>query len=90
MSQNNLDIVLLTDETGKEVRFNFLDLIEYKSKEYVVLYPLDDDSQEVSILEVEKSSEGEESYISPEDFDTVLEVYAIFKESSKNKFHFAE
>ena len=90
MSRNNSDIVVLTDEKGKEVRFRFLDLIEYESKEYAVLYPLDDNSQEVSILEVEKSAEGKESYISPDNFDTVLKVYEVFKERFKNKFQFAD
>lgn len=90
MFQNNNDIVILTDEKGKDVRFNFLDLIEYESKEYVVLYPLDDNSQQVSILEVEKSADGNESYISVDDDDTLLKVYEIFKERFKHKFQFAD
>lgn len=90
MLQNNNDIVILTDENGKDVRFNFLDLIEYESKDYVVLYPLDDNSQQVSILEVEKSADGNESYISVDDDDTLLKVYEIFKERFKHKFQFAD
>ena len=90
MLQNNNDIVILTDEKGRDVRFNFLDLIEYESKEYVVLYPLDDNSQQVSILEVEKSADGNESYISVDDDDTLLKVYEIFKERFKHKFQFAD
>ena len=90
MLQNNNDIVILTDEKGRDVRFKLLDLIEYESKEYVVLYPLDDNSQQVSILEVEKSAGGKESYISVDDDDTVLKVYEIFKERFKHKFQFAD
>jgi len=90
VSQNNSDLVILTDEKGKDFRFKLLDLIEYGSKEYVVLYPLDDNSQQVSILEVEKSADGKESYISVDDNETVLKVYAIFKEKFKHKFQFAD
>ena len=90
MLQNNNDIVILTDEKGRDVRFKLLDLIEYESKEYVVLYPLADNSRQVSILEVEKSAGGKESYISIDDDDTVLKVYEIFKERFKHKFQFAD
>ena len=90
MLQNNNDIVILTDEKGRDVRFKLLDLIEYESKEYVVLYPLDDNSRQVSILEVEKSAGGKESYISVDDDDTVLKVYEIFKERFKDVFDFED
>ena len=36
------NIVTLTEESGKEVHFEFLDLIEYEYEEYVVLLPTDD------------------------------------------------
>ena len=45
------NIIILHDENGEEVQFEFLDLIEYDSEEYVVLLPLaeEDDSGEVVI-----------------------------------------
>ena len=45
------NIVTLSDENGNEHEFEFLDLIEYKGKEYVVLIENDDNSDEVVILE---------------------------------------
>ena len=34
---NLSNIIILNDENGNEVQFEFLDLIEYESEEYVVL-----------------------------------------------------
>ena len=34
------NIIVLNDEDGNEVEFEFLDLIEYEGEEYVVLLPV--------------------------------------------------
>ena len=36
------NIIVLNDEEGKEVKFEFLDLIEYENEEYVILLPTDE------------------------------------------------
>ena len=33
------NIIYLNDENGNDVKFEFLDLIEYESEQYVVLLP---------------------------------------------------
>ena len=62
------NIIILNDEDGNEVQFEFLDLIELDGEEYVVLLPVEDDEEEdgeVVILKVEDTdSEDEESYVS--------------------------
>ena len=85
------NIIVLKDENDNEVNFEFLDLIEYEGKEYVVLLPEDDDDGEVVILEVEYDEESDmETYGSVED-DSVLEaIFAIFKDKFKNEFNFTE
>ena len=52
LNEDLSNIIVLHDENGDEVQFEFLDLIEYDSEEYVVLLPLaeEDDSGEVVIL----------------------------------------
>ena len=51
------NIVILNDEEGNEVQFEFLDLIEYNEEEYVILLPVEDEISEepgeVVILKVE-------------------------------------
>lgn len=41
MDENLSNIIVLNDENGNAVRFEFLDLIEYDAEEYVILLPED-------------------------------------------------
>lgn len=87
------NIIILNDEEGKEVKFEFLDLIEYEGEEYVILLPADEDedSDEVVILKVEDTdSDEEESYVSVDDENVLNEVFEIFKEKFKDEFDFVD
>ena len=86
------NIIILNDEEGNEVEFEFLDLIEYEGEEYVVLLPAEetDDAGEVVILQVEDIDTDEESYISVEDEDTLNKVFEIFKDKFKDEFNFVD
>jgi UPF0473 protein helmi_02360 len=91
------NIVILNDEDGNEVKFEFLDLIELDDEEYVVLLPVteegEEDEGEVVILKVEDSDDEEseeESYVSVEDEDTLNKVFEIFKEKFKDDFDFVD
>ena len=68
------NIIILNDEEGNEVKFEFLDLVELDDEEYVVLLPVTEEGEEeegeVVILKVEDTDDedsDEESYISIED-----------------------
>ena len=88
------NIVILNDEEGNEVQFEFLDLIEYNEEEYVILLPVEDEISEepgeVVILKVESTSEDEESYVSVEDEEVLNSVFEIFKEKFKDEFNFTD
>ena len=91
------NIVILKDEDGNEVRFEFLDLIELNNEEYVVLLPVveegeEEEEGEIVILKVEDTDEDsdEESYVSVEDEDVLNEVFEIFKERFKDDFDFVD
>ncbi len=91
------NIVILNDENGNEVRFEFLDLIELDDEEYVVLLPVtaegEEEEGEVVILKVEDTDDEEseeESYVSIEDEDTLNKVFEIFKEKFKDDFDFVD
>ena len=87
------NMIILNDEEGNEVQFEFLDLIEYEEEEYVVLLPVEEDEEsgEVVILKVEDTdSEDEESYVSVDDEATLNEVFEIFKEKFKDDFDFVD
>lgn len=86
------NIIVLNDENGEEVPFEFLDLIELDGEEYVVLLPADDEtSDEVVILKVEDTdSDDEEAYVSVEDEDILNTVFSMFKEKFKDEFDFVD
>jgi uncharacterized protein YrzB (UPF0473 family) len=90
------NIVILNDEDGNEVKFEFLDLVELDDEEYVVLLPVteegEEDEGEVVILKIEDTDEDsdEESYVSVEDEDILNEVFRIFKEKFKDEFNFID
>jgi len=90
------NIIVLNDENGNEVQFEFLDLIEYESEEYVVLLPVleegKEDDGEVVILKVDDSEENaeEESYVSVDNEETLTAVFEIFKEKFKEEFNFTD
>lgn len=89
------NIIVLNDEEGNEVEFEFLDLIEYEGEEYVVLLPVEEEETEepgeVVILKLEDTeSEEEESYVSVEDEEILSKVFAKFKEKFEDEFNFVD
>ena len=97
MENEELDnIIVLNDEEGNEVKFEFLDLVELDEEEYVVLLPVseegEEDEGEVVILKLEDTDEDseEESYVGVEDEDILNKVFAIFKEKYKDEFNFVD
>ena len=81
------NIIVLNDENGNEIEFEFLDLISYRQKEYVVLLPLKDSDEQVVILQVEEADEETENYISVENEFVLNTVFALFKERNKDFLH---
>lgn len=82
------DEIVLNDEDGNEIEFEFLDLISYRQKEYVVLLPLKDSDEQVVILQLEETDGETENYISVENEFVLETVFALFKERSKDYFTF--
>ena len=78
--EEEVSILTLTDENGADVEFEYLDCIEYQEKEYLILMPVDEDSNEIVILEVEPVDEENENYLAVSDEAVLDAVYAIFKE----------
>ena len=90
------NIIVLNDEDGNEVRFEFLDLVELDDEEYVVLLPVTDEGEEdegeVVILKLEDTDDDseEESYVGVEDEEILNKVFEMFKEKYKDEFNFVD
>lgn len=78
------NIIVLSAEDGTDVRFEFLDLIAYRQKEYVVLLPIDSDDGQVVILELESTEAEQENYIGVENRFVLDSVFSLFKERNKD------
>ena len=79
------NIIILNDEDGNEVQFEFLDLIELEVEDD------EEEDGEVVILKVEDTdSEDEESYVSVDDQEILNKVFEIFKEKFKDEFNFID
>ena len=83
------ELFTLTDEDGNEIKFEFLDLIELENENYVVLYPVDNDNEEVVILRVQETEGDQDEYLSVDE-KTLQTVYAIFKEKFKDVYDFQD
>ena len=82
--------IILNDEEGNEIEFEFLDVVEVDGNEYVVLLPVEEaEKGEVVIFRIE-GSEEEESYVSLEDEEEAEKVFQVFKEKTKDEFDFAD
>jgi len=92
MEDEEVTILTLHDDEGNEEQFELLDLVDYQDKQYIVLFPVEDDDMEIVILQVEEieGNDEEEAYVAVEDEAILDSVYGIFKERFKDEFEFAD
>jgi len=90
----NENIIVLTDEDGVDVEFEFCASVMYEGNEYVVLLPTEDDDGEVVILQVmedENADEDDEAtYVGVEDDEVLQAVFELFKEQAGDEFDFED
>ena len=88
--EEETSIITMTDENCADVDFEYLDCIEYEGKEYLVLIPAEEESNEIVILEVEPVDDELENYLAVESEEVLNAVYAIFKDRYKDVLDFAD
>ena len=86
------NLITLMGDNGEEVVFEFLDLIPYEGKEYVVLLPTEGSEEDdtVVIMEVVEVEEDMEEYHGIADQKLVDTLFEIFKEKNKDEFNFVD
>ena len=94
MSEERDDILVLVDEKGEEVEFEYLDTMSMNDAEYAILLPLEEDedaeTEEVVILKLDKDESGEDSFISVDDQNELHEVFEAFKKKVQEQYDFEE
>ena len=88
--QEELDnIIVLTDDEGNDVEFEWLDTLEMNGNTYVVVVPSEEEADEVVILKMEVEDD-EETFVGLEDEAEIDEVFQEFKSRNKEIFDFAD
>ena len=90
LQEEESSIIVLTDENGEDMEFEYLDCIEYQEVEYLVLMPAEEDSNEIVILQIEPVDEENENYLAVQDEAVLDAVYGIFKERYKDVLNFED
>ena len=94
MQEEYTNVITLTDSDGSDVDFEVLDIIPYKEHEYVVMLPVDDesDSPEAVILELlEAEEDNEEDMLQGvEDEEILNAVFNLFMEKNADEFQFEQ
>ena len=74
--------IVLKDQFGNDVKYEFLDLMEYRNREFIVMMPVDtDDKTGVEIMEVieDPDNNGAEAFIPVTDPELLDAVFQTFK-----------
>ena len=94
MQEEYTNVITLTDSDGSDVDFEVLDIMPYKEHEYVVMLPVDDesDSPEAVILELlEAEEDNEEDMLQGvEDEEILNAVFNLFMEKNADDFQFEQ
>ena len=88
--EEEANIIVLTDDEGNDVEFEYLDTVEFEGIEYIVLIENTEDADEAVILKIESLDDENETYVGVEDEDVLNSVFKIFKDRYKDDFDFAE
>ena len=77
----NENIVVLTDDQGKEVEFEHIDSIEMNDNCYVLLLPVKEPDDGVVILKFDTDDFGEEILVGVDDDEEAMAVLKKYDES---------
>ncbi len=94
------EVIVLTDEDGREEQFILLDMIEVDGVTYAILKPLDegtfdeeseesefdDDVEEVFVYRVEVDEAGEQQYVEIEDDEEFEKVAEAWESLQEEEF----
>ena len=84
------NVVVLLDEEGNEINFEYIDSIDHRGETYVVLLPADpqteEEAHEVTILKLDVDELGEDIFVVEEDEDLLDEVFEIFQQRMDEEY----
>lgn len=82
-------IIVLEDDLGNEVEFEYLDVIEFEGVEYLFLIPAnEEDGDDVVILKITSIDDETEEFEGIEDEELLETLFDMFKNKWKDEFNF--
>lgn len=88
--EDDLDVVVMTDEDGTEYLYDIAARMEHGDNEYVVLVPQDENDDEVVILRSEIVDDETEEFV-PEEDDCITDaIFEEFKQMFADDYNFAD
>ena len=87
---NEENIVMLTDDEGKEYAYEIANYYEVDGKEYVVLVPQDEEDNEVVILKSVIVDEETEELVAEENEEITDKIFEEFKEMFADEYEFTD
>ncbi|WP_027623317.1 DUF1292 domain-containing protein [Clostridium lundense] len=76
--ENDVTSIVLTDEEGNETEFEVVTKLDIEDKEYVIVVPKDEDTDEAIALRIDKDEDGNDILVTVDDddeFAIVVEAY---------------
>ncbi len=87
--EEDSNIIVLEDDLGNEVEFEYLDVIEYEGEEFILLLPAnEEEADEVLILKIVSLDDETESFEGIEDEELLDTIFTMFKDKWKDQFDF--
>ncbi len=86
MENKDSDLIALEDSQGNELAYEILDVVPFLGKEYAVLFPVDDESDEpeLVILELMSGADDEDEELHGVDDPDILDaVFKLFLDREK-------
>ena len=88
-AQAENEMIVLTDEDGNEIEFELCDTVEYEGRQYAVLLPADEESEEVVIMEIEDDPDSEDTLFEMVEDEAVIDaVFSLFREQASDLYDF--
>lgn len=78
------ELLYLTDDSGAEVAFEVLDVVEWSGEDYAVLFPAEGGNGAVLLRIVPAASGEEETYVGVDE-ETMQAVFRKFRELHKDE-----
>jgi|APMed6443717190_1056831.scaffolds.fasta_scaffold413024_1 uncharacterized protein YrzB (UPF0473 family) len=82
MEDTDFGTIFLYDEDGEEVEFEVVTKLDIEGKEYVIVTPMDEDTEDAIALRIDKDEDGNEVLVTVEDD----EEFALIEETYETLF----